>query len=319
MSTEIDIKSDIDNLERQKLEDNEYRVILFYKFLDIINPEELRDQMRAFCTEHNILGRILIAKEGVNITLSGKVDDIESYKKWLTSKEGFEDVWFKEHKVPGHQFPKLMCKARDEIVTLRYKDFDIKRTAPHISPKMLNKMIEQEDVVLFDGRNEIESRVGKFKGAVAPKVGTFRDFTTILKEYEHLKDKKIVTYCTGGIRCEKLTVLMKDMGFKDVYQLEGGIYNYCKEYPEGHFEGTCFVFDERMGVAWEEKEKLLTDEELDKKAISHCEFCNKKSARVVDDERSLDNRILRVCCRECDDKLDLSRQRTREERRVMAN
>lgn len=295
-----------------------YSVLLFYKFAKVSDPKKLCEDHREFCEKHNILGRIIIAKEGINATMSGRIDDIREYKNWLITVKGFEDTWFKEQVVEKHLFPKLSCKVRDELVTMRAGDIDITKTAPHVTPTQLNEMIEKGEVILFDGRNEIESRIGKFKNAITPMAGTFRDFITLLKDYDHLKDKKIVTYCTGGIRCEKLTVIMKDMGFKDVYQLDGGIYNYCNQYPNGHFEGTCFVFDDRLQVAWKDGSKLLNEEELDSKAISHCEFCNKKTSRVIDDERFL-NRVMRVCCSDCDKKLDISRLRTKEERLDIVN
>ncbi len=295
------------------------KVLLFYKFVKIKDPQSLCDEMKVFCKARELLGRILIADMGINGTCAGNDADIDMYKKYMKEKKEFKDIWFKEQTITSQPFPKLSIRARKELVTLRVPDIHPSMGGKHLEPKEVNDLVKKygKDVIFFDTRNEIESRIGKFKDAIAPPMKTFRDLPELLPQFAHLHDKHIITYCTGGIRCELATVLFKKAGFKNVYQINGGIYNYCQQYPNGLFEGTCFVFDDRMQIGWGNDAAVKLEQEMPQdKIISHCEFCNCKTARVVNDERSL-TRILRVCCEACDKKMDMSRLRTKEERQVM--
>ncbi len=290
-----------------------FQVLLYYKFHPIEEPETFTNEHRDFCQKHNLVGRILIGKEGINGTCAGLPEDIEAYKSYVRSKNGFEDMWFKEHAVEKLPLQKLKVQYKPEIVALG-KGVDMSQTGKFLSPEEFHKMAEQslhdDSIVLFDGRNEIESRVGKFKNAIAPKVRFFRELKGEIKkkDYDSLKNKKVLTYCTGGIRCEKATALLKEEGFQDVYQLEGGIYNYLQHYPNGYFDGTCFVFDDRMQITIDGKNAENGDRAPEHKIISQCEFCNKKSNRIVNDERQT-IRYLRICCVECDKVHDVSRIR----------
>ncbi len=161
----------------------------------------------------------------------------------------FPGIDFKIGKTPHHNFNKMVVKHRPEIITLK-QEVDLNNTGEYIKPEELKKLLDQqEDIVLLDGRNQYEADFGTFKGAITPDVNTFKEFPNYIQEnLNDYKDKTIVTFCTGGIRCEKLTAYMKQQGFKDVKQLQGGILTYGQEVGGEHWRGECFVFDERLAV-----------------------------------------------------------------------
>lgn len=227
-----------------------FHVLLFYKYVPIEDFESFAAEHLEFCRELGLKGRVLIAHEGINGTLAGPVDATDRYRRWAAEHPLFADMDFKIDEAEFVPFKRLSVKPRKEIVTLDAgNDFDLKKeTGEYLSPQEWKRTIEEEDVVLFDVRNDYESAVGRFKNAITPQIETFRELPKVLKDYEHLKDKKILMYCTGGIRCEKASALFRREGFKDVYQLEGGIVTYGKELGPKHWEGECFVFDERMTV-----------------------------------------------------------------------
>lgn len=300
-------------------ENKPYSVLLYYKFHSIEVPEQFTNEHRELCQKHNLVGRILIGREGINGTCAGLPNDIESYKEYVHSLPGFEDMWFKEHAVDKLPLQKLKVQCRPEIVALG-KDVDMANTGHYLSPEefhgMVGKSLQDDSIVVLDGRNEIEARVGRFRNAIVPKIRFFRELKDEIKKeyYSPLKKKKVLMYCTGGIRCEKASALLKEEGFNEVYQLHGGIYNYLKHYPNGYFNGTCFVFDDRMQITIDRGEALDNDKIPESKIISSCEFCNKKSNRIVNDERE-SIRYLRICCEGCDKKLDISRTRYGNERK----
>jgi len=298
--------------------DKPFRVLLYYKFHPIDNPEQFTQEHKEFCSKHNLVGRILIGKEGINGTCAGLPEDIRVYKEFVHSIKGFEDLWFKEHAIEKLPLQKLKVQCRKEIVALG-REVNMENTGTYLSAQQFHHMVEQSfhdpSIVVLDGRNEIEARVGKFKNALAPPIRFFRELKEEIKKeaYQHIKDKKVLMYCTGGIRCEKASALLKEEGFGDVYQLHGGIYNYLKHYPSGHFEGTCFVFDDRMQITIDHDGAKNADFPQEK-IISHCDFCHQQSNRVVNDERK-EKRYLVICCPECDKKYDVSRIRYGQERK----
>lgn len=242
------------------------KVILYYNFSKIGNIEKFCADHRRKCEELNLMGRVYIAHEGINGTLAGRVDDIKQYKEYLRSLRGFGNTEFKEDSNDYIPFVKLIVKTRPEIVTLK-TDISLEpqnESDGHISPRQWRKMLESnEDFVLLDVRNDYESEIGHFEGAVRPSVKNFYDSPQWLDEVDFDKDKKVLMYCTGGIRCEKFSVLMKKKGFKDVKQLHGGIINYAKKEGGQHFKGKCFVFDDRLVVPVEKNQK---------EPISKCEI-----------------------------------------------
>jgi UPF0176 protein len=306
-------ESAITQIESHASDTNTYTVILFYHFAPISDPNSVVTDMRKICTQESIRGRIILSEEGINGTCAGTHHAIQAYKEFLRQLPGFSTVWFKEQTITHIPFPKLSIRVRSELVTLRMGELPVDQGGIHLSPTQVNELATHSNVVFLDTRNEIESRIGKFAGAITPAIKTFREFPQIITELDKYKDHHIITYCTGGIRCEKATVLLKKNGFKHVYQIDGGIYNYCTQYPSGLFKGTCFVFDDRMKIGFGEKTATHLDQAIpDESLISTCEFCHKKTARVVNDER-VSERVLRVCCESCDAQLDISRLRSAQQ------
>ncbi|MFU8859223.1 MAG: rhodanese-related sulfurtransferase [Cyclonatronaceae bacterium] len=242
-----------------------YNVILYYNFSTINDPQSFCTAHREMCRSLGLKGRIYIATEGINGTLAGKNEDIEAYKSHLTAIPGFEKTEFKEDASDSVPFAKLIVKIRPEIVALRVDDpLDPAEGGRHLQPSEWRRVMETEkDYVLIDVRNNYESRIGHFEGALRPDVENFYDFPKWLEEAQIPRDKKVLMYCTGGIRCEKFSVLMKKKGWNDVNQLHGGILNYAREEGGAHFRGKCFVFDDRLVVP------VNPDDE---EPISHCEI-----------------------------------------------
>lgn len=270
----------------------DYIIILFYKFVNISDPEGVVKAHKAKCVELGIKGRMLVAPEGINGTFEGTRDQIDAYKAFVHSDPRFADILFKESAGTGSAFPKVSIKARDEVVTLGISDFDVKNeTATELTASELQEWYaKNEDFVVLDLRNDYEIECGKFEGTVDPKLSNFRELPEKLEEIKHLKDKKVVAVCTGGIRCEKATCLLKREGFSDLYQLKDGIHTYMKEYPGEHFKGTLFVFDNRM----------TTDvvEIPNKEIIGECVFCGEKSENYCSDDTTRPSRKI-ICCENC--------------------
>lgn len=244
--------------------------ILFYKYSHIGDTKGFRDSQFELCKKLNLLGTLLIADEGINGCLSGTDKEVEEYKSAIKKISNFYGIEFKESDAKNHTFRRLSVRVRKEIVTSNF-DVDIGNAADYISPKDLKKVIDNgEDIVLIDARNSYESKIGKFKNAVAPKIRTFRQFKSQIECLKKYKNKRVVTYCTGGIRCEKASALLRESGFSDVLQLHGGILNYGKECGNAHWEGKCFVFDSRGAVD--------IDPNNQAELISQCAKCNLPSA-----------------------------------------
>jgi len=225
-------------------------VLLYYKYVRIADPDRFAEDQRTLCQKLGLRGRILIGTEGINGTVAGSVEATRAYQNALNAYPEFSDVVFKISHAEQNPFPRVDIKVRPEIVTLGAGSHLDPNSggAPHLPPAEFKRMIEEEDVVLFDVRNRYESDVGRFKGAIAPEIENFRELPQVLPQYENLKDKTVLMYCTGGIRCEKASALFREAGFKRVFQLEGGIVTYGEQVGAAHWEGDCFVFDERMMV-----------------------------------------------------------------------
>lgn len=234
--------------------DEAYPVILFYKYVTIADPEAFVAAQRTLCESLGLKGRILVAFEGINGTLAGPAEAIARYVEALKSDARFADIVIKTS--PGgdeRTFPRLMIKVRPEIVTLNghaglAPDFD-----NQLTPAEWKRLMEEDpDAVVVDVRNRYESAVGKFENAVECDIGNFRELPDYVERLAELKDKKVLMYCTGGIRCEKASALFRSKGFKNVYQLHGGIMTYQQQFGNEHWQGECFVFDERMTIRVED-------------------------------------------------------------------
>jgi len=276
------------------------KIILYYRFTPIVNPEVVRLWQKALAEKLHLRGRIIISGHGINGTLGGEIKDLKSYIKEFKALQIFKGTEFKWTDGSREAFPKLSVKVRDEVVTfgaadeLRVSERGIVGGGKHLKPAEVHELLKKrgEDVVFFDGRSEYEAAVGKFKGAVVPKVRTAKDFIPELDsgKYDELKDRPVVTYCTGGIRCEILSALMKNRGFKEVYQIDGGIVKYGQEYgDEGLWEGSLYVFDGRMGTSFSDKAK----------DIGECVHCGGKTSNYENCANQACNDLILVCTECC--------------------
>lgn len=250
------------------------KILLYYKFTPIADPVTMRLWQKTLCDSLDLKGRILISHHGLNGTVGGEMEDLKAYIKATKEFAGFKDTVFKWSDGGRDDFPRMSVKVRDEIVAfdaadeLRVDERGVVGGGKHLKPKQVHELVEsRDDVVFFDGRNAHEAAIGKFKNAVVPDTRTSRDFIRELEsgKYDDLKDKPIVTYCTGGIRCEILSSLMKNRGFNEVYQIDGGIVKYGEAYgDDGLWEGSLRVFDDRMTVDFSDNAKTVG-------VCSHCE------------------------------------------------
>lgn len=245
------------------MEDNkQYQVLLYYKYVQIDDPDEFAEEHLQFCKDLGLRGRILVAHEGINGTVSGTVDQTNQYMESFRQDPRFHDMVFKIDAHDGHAFKKMHVRSRNEIVTLRLEE-DInpnKTTGEYLDPKEFYEAMHQEDTVILDARNDFEYDLGHFRGAIRPDVETFRELPQWVEENKHLiEGKRVLAYCTGGIRCEKLSGWLLKEGFEDVAQLQGGIVSYGKD-PEVKgelWDGRCYVFDERISVPVNQKKHVI--------------------------------------------------------------
>jgi UPF0176 protein len=270
------------------------KVILFYKFVPIKDAEAVRLWQQTLCEMLQLKGRIIVAEHGINGTLAGDLKALKRYAK--ETKAYFKGVDFKWSDGTKQDFPRLSVKVRPEIVTFQAAD-EIQVNASgvvgggqRLKPKQVHELIKKrgDDVVFFDGRNVHEAKVGKFKNAVVPDVSHTRDFIKELEsnKYDNIKDRPVVTYCTGGIRCEVLSMLMKNRGFQEVYQIDGGIVRYGEEYgDDGLWEGSLYVFDDRMATQF-------SDKAID---IGDCLHCNGRTSNYENCDNPTCNKLMLVC------------------------
>lgn len=279
-----------------------YRVLLYYKYVTIEDPETFTKEHFEFCKALGLKGRILIAGEGINGTVSGTVEQTDKYMDTLRNDPRFSDIVFKIDEEDHHAFKKMHVRLRDEIVSLKLDD-DIQpteKTGNYLSPQEFYKTLQQDDVIVIDARNDYEHQIGHFRNAILPNVEAFRDLPKWIKDNlaEH-KDKKVLTYCTGGIRCEKFTGFLLNEGFKDVNQLHGGIVEYGKD-PEVQgklYDGKCYVFDSRISVPINRTEEDVV--------VSECYYCGQNEDRLVNCANPECNRQ-HVCCEDCETKYNRS-------------
>ncbi|SRR3989344_190024 len=269
----------------------QYQVISFYKYVAVQNPEELRDSLRKYCQDQQILGRILVGKEGINGAVSGKKEQIQLFKQFLKGNSLFTGMTFREQDYHQNTYHKLVIRVRDEICAFGAEVNVAKNKGQHLSPQKLKGWYEQnKDFVIVDARNEHEFEVGRFKNAVNLNIKNFREFPATVQKLEAIKNKKIVLYCTGGIRCEKASAYLKEQGFPEVYQVEGGIINYVNQYPNTFWEGGLFVFDDR----------LVSDVAS---PITFCKHCQKDCEQYVNCH-NLDCDKLTIMCGECQHRMN---------------
>jgi UPF0176 protein len=271
------------------------KVILYYKFIPVTDPGMTMRWQRELCQRLNLQGRIIVSPHGINGTLGGNIENLRAYKREMNRSITFKGIMYKWSDGDGQEFPRLSVKVRDELVAFGKTDLKVTEAGvvgggQHLKPEQIHDLIKErgQDVVFFDGRNAYEAEVGKFKDAVVPDTKTTHDFATEIrsKKYDHLKDKAVVTYCTGGVRCEILSVLMKEEGFKEVYQIDGGIVKYGEKYgDEGLWEGSLHIFDDRL-------QHRFSDQSKD---IGACVHCTGKTSRYINCDEVSCNRLVLVC------------------------
>ena len=250
------------------------KIILYYGFTPISDPEAVKLWQQNLCESLGLKGRILISKHGINGTLGGDMSALKKYVKTTKQYTGFRKIDFKWSMGNGNDFPRLKVRVRNELVAFDAPDAitvtekGVTNGGKHLKPAAVDQLVAErgDDVVFFDGRNAFEAEIGKFKNAIVPDVQTTHDFVAEIKsgKYDHIKDKPIVTYCTGGVRCEILSAIMIDNGFKEVYQIDGGIVRYGESQGDKSlWEGSLYVFDDRLNI----------DFTPDAKTIGKCEKC----------------------------------------------
>lgn len=278
------------------------KIILYYGFAPVADPETLKLWQKTLCESLGLKGRILISKHGINGTLGGDMTALKKYVRATKEFPGFGKIDFKWSEGTGNDFPRLSVKTRKELVAFASPDeisvdkSGVTNGGKHLKPAEVNKLVEErgDEVVFFDGRNAFEAKIGKFKNAIVPETDTTHDFIRELEsgKYDHLKDKPIVTYCTGGIRCEILSAAMINRGFQEVFQIQGGIVRYGETFKDkGLWEGSLYVFDERMTMDFSDETKV----------IGECEACSGPTKNFVNCA-NLGCKDLVLLCEDCAEK-----------------
>lgn len=249
-----------------------YRVLLYYYYTPIADAATFRDEHHRLCLDLNLLGRIIVAPEGLNGTVSGLAADCEAYMSAVKADPRFAGIDFKVDEAAAHTFQKLHVRLKNEIVNSDLPVNPLEQTGVHLEPADFRAMKDDPDVVLVDMRSNYEHSVGKFKGAVTFDMENLRELPDHVAEIAHLKDKKIITYCTGGIKCEKASAYLLSQGFENVYQLHGGIIKYGLTEGGEDFDGQCYVFDNRLAV---------DVNAVNPTVISTCHRCNTPTTRMI--------------------------------------
>lgn len=256
------------------------KIVLFYVFAPLPDPEALRLWQQTLCESLGLTGRIILSPDGINATVGGELANVKLYLRATRSYAPFAALDAKWSEGTGDDFPKLSVKVRDELVSfgapdaVRVDDTGVIGGGTKLSPDELHDLVARDNVTFFDGRNRIEAQIGMFTDAVVPDVANTREFVAELDSgrYDHLKQQPVVTYCTGGIRCEVLSALMIDRGFEQVYQLDGGIARYGERFGDtGLWQGSLYVFDKRESIRF-------TDAAA---TVGRCHECGTPTYRTV--------------------------------------
>jgi len=270
-------------------------VSALYKFVKLDSYQSLRDPLLAEMKRLDIRGTILLAAEGVNGTVSGSRESTDALLVWLKNIESLADLDSKESYTDEQPFRRTRVKLKKEIVTMGVKGIDPNKVVgTYVRAHEWNKIISDPEVLLIDTRNDYEIQIGKFKNAVNPNTGSFREFPEYVNQnLDPQKHKKVAMYCTGGIRCEKSTAYLKSQGFEEVYHLQGGILKYLEEMPEEEtlWEGECYVFDERVSV----------NHKLEKGNSDQCHACRRP---ISDEDKASEFYQPGLSCPHCYDSLN---------------
>lgn len=273
------------------------KILLYYKFFPVADPQAVVLWQKTLTHSLNLKGRILVSHQGINGTVGGDMADLKAYIKTTKEYAGFKDIVFKWSDGERDDFPRMSVRARRELVGFKNSDneFDVDEAGvmnggDHLKPRQVHELVEKygDDVIFFDGRNAHEAKIGKFKNAIIPNTNTSRDFIAELEsdKYDAIKDKKVITYCTGGVRCEVISSMMKKRGFKEVYQIDGGIVKYGESYgDDGLWEGALRVFDKRMTVNFSDHTKT----------IGECSHCGGKTSNFENCAHTECNDLVLIC------------------------
>lgn len=277
-----------------------YQIILYYKITPIANPKHEEREQRRLCQSLELKGRVLISPDGINGTLGGTPDSIAKYVQYCNNHAELAGIDFKFDMVDQVPFKKLQMRTRKEIVTTGSREkFDINKRSQHVDIDTFHQwMKDGEDMVILDLRNDYEWEIGRFKNSIRPPMKYFRDLDENLKFYEQYKDKKVVTFCTGGIRCEFATPQLVNIGFnpENLYQLDGGVIKYGEKYGnEGFFEGKCFVFDDRIAIDIDKSENAVV--------VGRCAICGISNDVYRNCSNALCNKLF-LACEACWEKLE---------------
>lgn len=273
---------------------SEYVVSAMYKFVALDNYIDMRAPLLQVMNENNVYGTLLLAKEGINGTIAGSQQGIDNVLQYLKADARLSNLSHKESIHSDIPFYRAKVKLKKEIVTLGVEGLDPRKVCgTYVKPKDWNALISDPEVLLVDTRNDYEIEIGTFEGAVSPHTESFREFPEyVANNLDKTKHKKVAMFCTGGIRCEKSTALLKEQGFEEVYHLEGGILKYLEEVPkdESMWEGECFVFDSRVAV----------NHDLEKGQYDQCYACRMP---ITEEDKQKDEYQKGLSCHHCHDKL----------------
>ena len=270
-----------------------HKIVLFYAFTPVADPLAVKLWQTALAQQWDLTGRVIISEHGINATLGGTVENLKRYVRTTRQYPGFADMDVKWSQGTGADFPRLSVKVRPELVSfgapheLTVDASGVVGGGVHLSPQEVDDLVAArgDDVVFFDGRNAFEAEIGKFKGAVVPDVRTTHDFVAELDsgKYDDLKGRPVVTYCTGGVRCEVLSALMTARGFDEVYQIDGGIVRYGETFgSKGLWEGSLYVFDQRMHIDFDDETRSLGRCTLCGETTSNYENCAAPSCTTLE-------------------------------------
>ena len=272
------------------------KIILYYGFTPLEDPDAIRLWQWTLCEKLALKGRILISRHGINGTLGGDLDELRRYVAATKEYAGFRTIDFKWSEGSADDFPRLRVRVRDEIVSFgASKELEVGERGVigggvHLQPQEVHDLVSERgnDVVFFDARNAFEAEIGRFKNAIVPNVRATRDFASVLDGggYDYLKDKAVVTYCTGGVRCEVLSALMKRRGFREVYQIDGGVVRYGEEFgDDGLWEGSLYLFDARMHHEFSDHSKV----------IGTCERCGAPTSQYHNCANLVCRKLILLC------------------------
>lgn len=270
---------------------SEFQILLYYKYVTVPNPEHVRDEQRTLCENLGLKGRIIVASEGMNGTVEGTREATEKYMRQMEKFQLFKGMNYKKSRGTGNAFPKLKVRVRPEIVTSGMPELNPTQvTGRYLTSEELHAWYkEKREFYIVDMRNDYEYASGYFENFVPSGLKNFFDLKGVLPRLEHLRNKTVVTVCTGGVRCEKASGFLVVNGFTDVYQLKDGIQTYMEKYPGEHFKGKLYVFDNRLTIGFNEE------------VVGKCMHCGTPCDTYVNCEYDVCH-LHYICCEDCRDK-----------------